>query len=748
MSTIEKISRRRLLQLTGISAGGLVLAGLVPALSGMTNILDSADGQTLNIFVSVRSDGRVEIIAHRSEMGTGIRTSLPQVVADEMGANWGQVKVIQGLANSDYGSQNTDGSRSVRDFYTIMRQMGASARFMLEEAAAHVWGVPHSECAASDHQVKHIDGRVLGFGELAVHAAKLPLPGLASLTLKAPEQFKYIGKSVPIVDLQDMTSGNTTYGIDVSLPGMLYASIERAPFLGGKIESFDDSAARKVKGVVQVVSIEARPLPAKFNPIGGVAVVASNTWSAMRGREALKLKWRESEHTQHDSNVYLDALAVDVSSNPGEVVRQRGDLDTAMSASSSHVEATYRTPYLAHASMEPPMATAVVRDGVCEIWTCTQAPQVAQAEIAKALGIDEKSVKVHVTLLGGGFGRKSKPDYVVEAALLARQVGKPVQVVWSREDDIRHDFFHACCAQYYKGALDDKGKVVAWLAREAAPPIGSTFTAGENLMSDGALSQTFGSIPFEIPNIRLERNKANGHARIGWMRSVYNIPFGFGVGSFVDELAHSAGKDPRDFLLELIGEDRHLEFASEGFDFGNHGRTLTDFPYETARLKHVVRDLTARIPWGEKLPDGEGWGLCALRSFLSYVAVAVKVRVSANKLEVTQMHCLADCGTVVNPDRVHAQLEGAMTFGLSLALMGEITFEQGVVEQSNFHDYPIARINQVPAVIKTYLVPSDKAPSGIGEPGVPPVAPAIANAVFAAIGRRVRELPLNKNFTV
>lgn len=748
MSSIEKLTRRRLLQLTGIAGGGLVLAGLVPALSGMTTILDSADGQALNIFVSVRSDGGVEIIAHRSEMGTGIRTSLPQVVADEMGANWEQVKVIQGLANSEYGSQNTDGSRSVRDFYTIMRQIGASARFMLEEAAAQIWDVPHSECVASDHQIKHTDGRVLAFGELATRAAKLPLPSIGSLALKAPEQFKYIGKNVPIVDLHDMTSGNASYGIDVSLPGMLYACIERAPFLGAQLESFEDSVTKQVKGVVQVLSIEARPLPAKFNPVGGVAVIATNTWSAMRGKEALKLKWRENEHAQHDSNTYLDALEANVSSSPGEVVRQRGDVDSVMAASSNHVEATFRTPYLAHASMEPPMATAFVHDGICEIWTCTQAPQVAQAEVSKALGIDKSSVKVHVTLLGGGFGRKSKPDYIVEAALLARQVGKPVQVVWSREDDIRHDFFHACCAQYYKATLDDKGKVVAWLGREAAPPIASTFTVGENLMSHGSLSQTFGSIPFDIPNIRLERSKADGHTRIGWIRSVYDIPFGFGVGSFVDELAHRAGKDPRDFLLELIGEDRHLEFSSEGFDFKNQGRSLTDFPYETARLRHVVRDLTARIPWGEELPEGEGWGLCALRSFLSYVAVAVKVKVSAKKLVVTQMHCVADCGTVVNPDRVHAQLEGAMVFGLSLALMGEITFEQGVPEQSNFHDYPVARINQVPAVINTYIVPSEKAPSGIGEPGVPPVAPAIANAVFAAVGRRVRELPLNKYFTV
>ena len=747
MSIVEKITRRKFIELTGLSAGGLVLGGLVSSSHAVAGVLDEAGGSALNIFVSVHTSGQVEIIAHRSEMGTGIRTSLPQVVADEMGADWGRVKVIQGLANADYGSQNTDGSRSVRNFYYIMRQMGASARLMLEQAAARKWAVPVSQCKASNHEVKHKNGRTLGFGELALSAAKLAVPKTGELTLKTPDQFNYIGKNVPIVDLEDMTTGNTVYGIDVHVPGMVYASIERTPFLDGRVEALDDTAARKVSGVIDVVQLKGKPLPSVYNALEGVAVIASNTWSAMKGRGALNIKWQKSEHAAHNSGPYLDALVSDVSQNSGEVARQRGDVDAALAANNKHVEATYRTPYLAHAPMEPPMATASVHDGVCEVWACTQAPQTAQSQVAKALGLAKKSVIIHITLLGGGFGRKSKPDYIVEAALLARQIGKPVQVVWTREDDIRHDYFHSCSAQFYKAALDDKGKVVAWLAREALPPILSTFVVGGNLMSDDALSQSYGSIPFDIPNIRLERNKADAHSRIGWMRSVYNIPFGFGIGSFVDELAHSADKDPRDFLLELIGEDRHLDFAPEGFEF-NYGKTIEEYPYDTARLKTVVRQLTAGIPWGEKLPEGEGWGLSALRSFLSYVAVAVKVKVSGNKLVVTEMHCVADCGLVVNPDRVHAQLEGALIFGLSVALVGEISFKDGVPEQSNYHDYPVARINQVPAVIKTHIVSSTQAPSGIGEPGVPPVAPSIANAVFTASGKRIRDLPLSKHFTI
>ena len=748
MKVISKISRRAFLALSGYSASGLLLSGSLPGSAVLAGVLNEESGDPLNLFVSIQADGQVDIIAHRSEMGTGIRTSLPQVVADEMGADWSRVNVIQGLANQAYGSQNTDGSRSVRDFYAIMRQMGASARVMLEQAAAQVWEAEPKDCHAESHEVKHRDGRVLAFAQLAVAAATLEVPEMSIVSLKSPDQFNYIGKNIPIVDLEDMTTGNATYGIDVHLPEMLYASIERTPALAGEIISYDGDAASKVAGVVDVLEVKGTALPAGFHPLEGVAVIAKNSWSALKGREALKVKWRPGEHANHDSKSYLDSLASDVSANAGEIVRERGDVDAAMASNSMHVEATYKTPYLAHASMEPPMATAAFHNGKCELWACTQTPQAAQKAVADALSLNIDAVIVHVTLLGGGFGRKSKPDYIVEAALLAKRVGKPVQVTWSREDDIRHDYFHSCSAQYYKAALDGQGVVVAWLAREATPPIDSTFQAGVNLMSDGALSLAYGSIPFTTPNIRLERNEAVAHVRIGWLRSVYNIPFCFGIGSFVDELAHASKKDPKDFLLEMIGEDRHLDFSAEGFDFSNYGKSIADYPYDTARLKHAIRTLSDEISWGKSTPEDEGWGISALRSFLSYIAVAVKVRISSGKLQIIEMHCVADCGTVVNPDRVHAQLEGAMVFGLSLALMGEISFSEGVAMQSNFHDYPVARINQTPAIIGTTIIPSDAAPTGIGEPGVPPVAPAIANAIFAASGQRLRELPFNKYFQV
>lgn len=741
---ITAMSRRQFLAATGVSGSGLLLGASL----GQADVLNVAAGERLNLFVSLTTTGSVEIIAHRSEMGTGIRTSLPQVVADEMEADWAQVTVIQGLANADYGSQNTDGSRSVRNFYTAMRRMGAAARLMLEQAAAQRWQVPLEQCVARHHAVHHSDGRSLGYGELALAAAAQPLPDLAALKLKSSAEFRYIGQSVPMVDLHDMTTGNTTYGVDVHRPGMLYASIERTPVLDGHFKHYDRAAALAVADVVAVHELAAGPLPAGFKPISGVAVLATNTWAATQGRAALAVQWHASEHADHDSGRYLDELQVKVAAGSGEVVRRRGDADAALARAPRKLSASYRTAYLAHASMEPPMATAEVSDGRCEVWACTQTPQATQREVARALGLSTDRVTVHVTLLGGGFGRKSKPDFSVEAALLARAAGKPVQVVWTREDDIRHDYFHSCSAQYYEAALDDSGRVSAWLAREAAPSIGTTFNTQVDQVGHDGLSQSFASIPFDVPNISIEQHAAKAHARIGWLRSVYNIPFVFGIGSFVDELAAAAQRDPRDFWLQLIGDDRLLDFAPEGLKFGNYGKSLSEYPYDTARFKGVIRDLTASLPWGETLPAGQGWGLAAARSFLSYVAVACKVQVSEGRLQVLEMHCVIDAGTVVNPDRVHAQLEGAMVFGLSLALMGEISFEDGQVQQSNFHDYPVARINQVPEVIRTHIVPSTESPAGVGEPGVPPVAPAIANAIFAATGERLRELPLNKHLSV
>ncbi|WP_088329088.1 molybdopterin cofactor-binding domain-containing protein [Lacimicrobium sp. SS2-24] len=748
MSQIMNTSRRHFLKVAGIGSGALVLGTVMPGWSPAWAESNPGDRvNEMNLFVSIGSDDRVHIICHRSEMGQGIRTGLPQVVADELMADWSKVNVVQGLANEAYGSQNTDGSRSVRHFYQTMLEMGAMARTMLEQAAAEHWQVPVDEVYAKAHQVWHRGSeRSLRFAELAEKAAALTPPESTSLVYKSKADFNYIGKDVPIVDMQDILSGNTEYGIDVHLPGMLYASIQRAPVLGANVKSLDDKDARAVNNVVDVITMPEFSLPAAFKPLAGVAVLASNTWAAMQGRKQLKISWTDSEHAQHDSESYLNTLKQRVK-NQGKVIRSIGDAYSGMMNAVHTHSATYTLPYLIHAPMEPPAATAVFKDGLMEIWACTQTPQSTQSTVAQILGLEKDQVKVHVTLLGGGFGRKSKPDFSVEAALLAKQTGKPVKVTWSREDEIQQGYYHAISAQYYEAGMDDTGRVTSWLQRTAFPSISWTFTGTTDSPSDGELSLGFGDLPFALDNLSCETQTAEGHIRIGWVRSVSNIQHGFAIGSFVDELAHKLDREPRQVWLELLGSDRHVDPEPEGFKYGNYGDPKDTFPIDTARLKNVLNLVADKAGVENKTAANEAWGISVHRSFVSYTAVATRVRVKDGKLKVLEMHCAIDAGTVVNPDRVRSQMEGSMIFGLSLAMNGEITVKEGKVQQSNFHDYPILRMHQSPP-IKVYIVDSDAPPGGVGEPGVPPVAASLANAIFRASGKRIRDLPVNKHLEV
>jgi isoquinoline 1-oxidoreductase subunit beta len=748
MNPIQNASRRQFLKLAGIGSGALVLGTVMPGWApAWAESKDAGSLSEMNLFVSIGSDDQVHIICHRSEMGQGIRTGLPQVVADELMADWNKVKVVQGLANEAYGSQNTDGSRSVRHFYQTMREMGAMARTMLEQAAAQHWQVPVAEVQAKDHQIWHkASDRHLRYGELAEKAAALSAPDKDALVYKSKADFSYIGKDVAIVDLEDMLSGNTEFGIDMQLPEMLYASIERSPVLGANIDSMDDSEAKKVSGVVDVITMPQFSPPAAFKPLAGVAVLANNTWAAMQGRKKLKISWKDSEHGSHDSAEYLNTLKQRVQ-NRGKVIRSIGDAYTGMMNAVQTHSASYTLPYLIHAPMEPPAATAVFKDGMMEIWACTQTPQSTQSTVAQILGLEKEQVKVHVTLLGGGFGRKSKPDFSVEAALLAKQTGKPVKVTWSREDEIQHGYYHAISAQYYEAGMDDTGRVTSWLQRTAFPSISWTFDGKTDAPSDGELSLGFGDLPFALDNLSCETQTAEGHIRIGWVRSVSNIQHGFAIGSFVDELADKLGQEPRQMWLELLGGDRHVDPEPEGFKYGNYGDPKEKFPIDTARLKKVLNLVADKANVEQQTAANEAWGISVHRSFVSYTAVATKVRVKEGKLKVLEMHCAIDAGTIVNPDRVRAQMEGSMIFGLSLAMLGEITVEEGAVKQSNFHDYPILRMHQSPP-ISVYIVESDAPPGGVGEPGVPPVAASLANAIFRASGKRIRDLPVNKHLEV
>ncbi len=741
MNRIEVVSRRAFLG--GIfSAGAMVLAARVLPVDAMGQTIIDADSAAWHpsVYLGIETDGTVIIVAHRSEMGTGIRSVLPTVAAEELDADWKRVKIQQAIGDVKYGSQNTDGSCSIRDFYDAMREAGATARIMLEIAAADKWGVPVTECKAQNHQVVHAkSGRKLGYGELASLAAKLSKPKQEEIKYKSPAEYRYVGKDVPIVDLADLCSGKGVFGIDAQMPGMVYASIERSPVLGGKVKSFDDAETRKVPGVQQTVVIEPVKPPHGFKALGGVAVIANNTWSAMQGRERLKIEWESSEHASYDSASYKQELMETVR-KPQKVVRNVGDVDAEFAKGGKTHEAEYYVPHHAHAPMEPPAAVVEFRDGKAMIYAATQNPQAVQDTVAAALGIDKKNVECHVTLLGGGFGRKSKPDYVAEAAVLSKAVGKPVKVTWTREDDIRFDYYHTVSALYMKAALDDKGRPTAWLQRCAFPSMMTTFNPATTSASGGELGMGWTNVPFDIPNHRAENGPAQHHVRLGWMRSVANIQHAFAVHSFVDELAHLANRDSVEYLLDCIGQPRKI-------DLGGRGRLAEKYPLETGRLRRVIELAATASGWANKKPTkGRALGIAAHYSFLSYVATVVEVEVdSAGRIRIPRVDVVVDAGRVINPDRVKAQFEGAAVFGTGIAMLGEITAAKGEIQQSNFHDYFVARMNEAPLVTNVHIVPSEAPPAGVGEPGVPPIPPAICNAIFAATGKRIRELPVRKH---
>ena len=750
---VEKISRRGILRGLGI-AGGLVLAAPVMSRQAFAKYETGAGkmphGTVVNprVFVAIASDGTVTIVAHRAEMGTGVRTSLPLIVAEEMGADWSRVKVQQAHGDeARFGNQDTDGSRSTRHYLQPMREIGASARTMLETAAAKRWGVPAAEVKAVNHEVVHAaSGRRLGFGELAADAAKESVPAVEGLKLKDPKDFRYLGKGqIGIVDLRDITVGAAKYGGDVTLPGTKFAVIARPPVTGGKLKSFDATDAMKVSGVEKVMEVQGWPWPSKFQPVGGVAVIARNTGAAIKGRDALKIVWDDGPNGKYESSAYRKEIE-EAARKPGLVVRKEGDVDAALKAADKVIVGEYYLPHLAHVAMEPPVALANVRDGKCEIWAPVQSAGGTREDVAKTLGIAEENVTVNVTLLGGGFGRKSKCDFVIEAALLSKAIGAPVKVQWTREDDVRNGFLHTVSAERIEAGLDKSGKVVAWRHRSVAPSIASTFAPNALHQAPFELGMGLIDMPFEIANIQCENPEAAAHTRTGWFRAVSNIPRAFAVQSMVGELAHATNRDQKDMLLQLIGSPRIVKLDSVK-DPWNYGEPYESYPIDTARLRRVIEFVADKGGWGRAVPKGHGLGIAAHRSFVSYIATIVEVSVGAKgKLVIHRVDTAIDCGTFVNPERIESQIEGAAIMGLSLAKYGEITFKDGKVQQGNFDDFPVIRMDEAPLVTNVHIVPADAdaPPSGVGEPGVPPFAPALINAIFAATGKRIRALPIGK----
>jgi len=750
---IANISRRRFLQGAG-TLGGLVLAAGFPSAAPAADPPKyGADGMPNGwvddplVFVSIANDGIVTITCHRSEMGQGVRTGMPMIVADELEADWKRVRVRQATGDEKrFGNQDTDGSRSTRHFFDPMRHCGAAARTMLEAAAAAKWGVPVSEVQARNHEVVHAkSGRRIGYGALAKAAAALPVPSRDTVRLKDPSQFRYIGKGqLKLVDGRDIVTGKAQYGIDTRLPGMLYAVVAHPPVYGGKAVSYDAGETLQVPGVLKVVEIEQSPAPAQFNPLGGVAVVATNTWAAIKGRSALKVVWSDGPNASYDSPAFRASME-ESARKPGKVVRNDGNLDTDMAAATRRVQAEYYIPHLAHATMEPPAATVRIVNGKAEVWACVQSPQATRDLVAKRLGLQASDVTVNVTLLGGGFGRKSKPDFAVEAAVLSKAMGgKPVKVTWTRDDDLMHDYFHTVSIEYLEGGLDAQGKPIAWLHRSVAPTLFSTFVEGAK--NEHALELGMGviNVPFDIKSVRIENPDAVAHTRIGWFRSVSNIPHAFAVQSFVAELAAAAGRDQKDYLLEVIGPARRVSPGALG-DTWNHGESPERYPVDTGRLRRVVETVAREAGWGRSMPKGRGLGIAAHYSFVSYVAAVVEAAVDdQGVVTIPRIDIAIDCGATVNPDRVRAQMQGAAVMGVGIATVSQVSFKAGRAEQTNFDSYEVTRMAGAPREIHVHIIPGDygQPMGGVGEPGVPPVPPALCNAIFAATGKRIRTLPI------
>jgi isoquinoline 1-oxidoreductase beta subunit len=537
--------------------------------------------------------------------------------------------------------------------------------------------------------------------------------------------------------MHDMTHGSAMYGADTRLPGMKFAAIARPPVVFGKVKSFDAEKALAVAGVEQVVELPAAEAPAMFKALGGIAVIASNSWAALRGRDLLAIEWDDGANADYDSDEFKQALLETVRQS-GTPLRDQGDIDTTLGSAAETIEAEYYAPHLAHASMEPPAAVASVSSDFCEIWAPSQDPQSLIPMAEAVTGLKPEQIRINVTLLGGAFGRKSKCDFVEEAVILSRKIGAPVLVQWSREDDIRHDYYHTVSAQQLAASLDENGKVTGWRHRLAYPSIMSTFDP--SIKQPAAFEAGMGAlnVPYDIANLRVETGEAEAKVRIGWLRSVCNIYQSFGVNSFTDEIAHVRGLDPKDNLLELLGPDRVLDFTEFGLE------ATENYALETGRLRSVIELVAGKAGWGRSLPRGHGLGIAAQYSFLSYVAAVVEVAVADDgKWTVPRVDIAIDCGQYVNPDRVMSQQEGAVIFGLSLARDSQITAANGRIVQGNFNNYRVLRIDSTPET-HVHLVESSAPPAGVGEPGVPPIAPALANAIFAATGKRFRELPLGR----
>jgi len=715
---LDALTRRDFLKATGLSAGGLMIGVSLPL-----GVLESAKSSAFepNAFVHIAINGDITIYCGRCEMGQGISTALPAAVADELEVDWKRVTVLQGDANEKkYGPQATGGSQSINKMLEPMRKAGAAGREVLIAAAAKTWNLPVEQCYAKLHGVyNHADDRSLAYGELVAAASEIPVP--EEPVLKTRDQFRYIGKSLQRHDQLDMVIGKRIYGADKKVPGVKYAAIKHVPVLGGSVQSVDKSKALAMPGVVDVVVIPH--FANVFASIGGVAVVADNTWTAQEALSKLDIEFDLGENASHNSEEYKKQLVKNVET-PAKTEFEKGSLDQAFEDAAIRHKATYLGGYLSHSPIEPMASLAWVQDDKCEIWASTQDPAMIQKTIGAYLDRKPEDIVVHVMMAGGAFGRKFKCDYVFEAAVLSKETGVPIQLTWSREEDTRTGFYHPCSAQHIEASVDTDGKLSGWLHRAAFPSIRSTFDPSVVQPGEGDLD-TVSKHPYGIANMRVESGMAKAHTRIGWLRSVYNIFYGFGINVFTDELAHKAGVDPLKFFRDIYDNNKDPDQAEK-----------------VQRSRAVLLKAAEMAGWGKNLPANHGMGIAVHYSFASYAAMVATVEVNGDDIIVHKFDCAIDCGLVLNPDIAVAQMEGAIMMGMSLALKPEISFKNGAVVNSNFHNYPVLRIDEAPAEINVSFIGQEHRSTGIGEPGVPTTAPALVNAIFAASGKRYRSLPI------
>jgi isoquinoline 1-oxidoreductase subunit beta len=719
--------RRRFLKAGAAVTGGLVLELSLPG-SGMLSAQGSAPPFAPNAFIRIARDGTVTLVMHKVEMGQGTYTSMPMLLAEELEVDLAQVRLEHAppddalYAEPLFGVQETGGSTSVRGNWEPLRRAGATARTMLVAAAAQAWKVDASTCRAENGTVVHdVTGRKLSYGELADRAALLPRP--RKVKLKEPKDYKLIGTPAKRLDTPAKVDGSAQFGIDVRIPGMKIAMVAACPVFGGKLAGVDDSKAKSVAGVQQVVKLD-----------DAVAVVAGDTWAAQQGLAALDIRWNEGANAKLSTADLVQQLAT-ASQEPGAVARKDGNAAKAMASAAVKTDAVYEQPFLAHATMEPVNCTVHVRTERCDIWVGTQVPTFTQTAAAKVTGLPKDKIEVHNHLLGGGFGRRLEVDFVIQAVQIAKQVPGPVKVIWSREEDIQHDMYRPYYYDRISAGLNDRGSPVAWSHRVAGSSImdrvvNDLFPKTLRVVRAAGLKQLIATVkgvdtdavegaaepPYALQNIRVEyvRQEPPGVPTAFW-RGVGPTRSGFVVEGFVDELAALTKQDPVAYRRALVRDPR----------------------------ARAVLDLAAQnAGWGTPLPKGEGRGIALMHAFGSYVAQVAHVAVGKEgEVRVKRVVCVIDCGQPVNPDTIAAQMESGIVFGLSAALWGEVTIAGGRVQQSNFHDYRVMRMNEVPR-IDVHIVPSAEAPSGVGEPGTSVSIPALVNAVYAATGKRIRKLPI------